>query len=290
MAKFHRFTVGENEVVVLSDGATAFPSAFLMVGVDEDERLKACEQYKFDPDAVESNMNCVLLRSNERTVLFDTGAGSTMPGCGMLPNALDAAGISLAEVDQVIHTHLHLDHVGSNVDANGRPMFPNARYCLGQTEWDFWSSDETLAALDRGEIWKLPDFEPAMAQTARDNVLAIRDRVDVFPDDGEPAPGVRALPAFGHTPGHLAFEVDLGSEKLYITGDLVLSPFHIDHATWFPAVDLHPDIAIESRARIFNLAAETEALVSGYHLPFPGIGRVSKAADGWTWVDAFAAS
>jgi glyoxylase-like metal-dependent hydrolase (beta-lactamase superfamily II) len=287
LSRFHRFNLADREIVVLSDGSTAFPSAFLLIGVDEDQRLEACRTYGMDPDAVESNMNCVYLNIGGTKILFDTGAGPTMPGCGNLLASLDAAGISPESIDRVIHTHLHLDHVGSNVDEHGEPVFPNARYYVGQTEWNFWSSEANLAALERAELWNLPEFEPAMAAVARRNVLALGERVEVFPDDGHPAPGVQALPAFGHTPGHLAFKVDLGDEALYITGDLVLSPFHIDHHDWFPAVDLDPATAMESRARIFNRAASERALVSGYHLPFPGIGRVSTGENGWHWLDEF---
>lgn len=288
MRTFHRFSAGSNEVVVLSDGSTAFPGPFLMVGVDEQEQLEACSKHRLNHQAVTSNMNCVYVNLNGNHILFDTGAGSTMPGCGLILDAMNDAGIVPADIDYVIHTHLHLDHVGSNVDINGKPVFSNARYMLGETEWAFWSSEKTLAGLDRAEYWHLPDFEPAMAATVRNNVLAIRDRIDVFPDDAEPLPGIRAIPAFGHTPGHLAFEIGLGSETLFITGDLVLSPFHIDHASWFPAVDLNPEQAVASRARVFNRAAEIGALVAGYHLPFPGIGRVSRGEEGWNWVDEFA--
>jgi glyoxylase-like metal-dependent hydrolase (beta-lactamase superfamily II) len=285
MDSFCRKTFDLGEIIVVSDGVTAFPSDFLMIGVNESERLDACRKYGFDPDNVTSQMNCIVLRRDDQTVLFDTGAGSTMPGCGTIQNSLAAAEITPESIDLVIHTHLHLDHVGGNLDANGKPAFPNARYCIGQTEWDFWNNADTLASLDRGELWKLPDFEPAMADAVRKNVIAIRDRVHTFPDDGEPVPGVRAIPAFGHTPGHLAFEIDLGNETLFITADLVLSPFHVEHAQWFPAVDLDPDAAVRSRARVFNKAVEMNALVSGYHLPFPGLGRVTIAEDGWNWID-----
>jgi glyoxylase-like metal-dependent hydrolase (beta-lactamase superfamily II) len=286
--RFFRFEVGENEVVALSDGLTSFPNDFLMVGVDEPERLEACAKHQLDPDEVPSHLNIIVVKLNDQTLLFDTGAGSTMPGCGTLQDSLAAAGISPDSIDRVIHTHLHLDHVGGNVGPDGKPAFRNARYMVGHTEWNFWTEEETLLALDRGELWKLPDFEPAMASAVREQILVIKDRVDVFPDDGEPVPGVHAIPAFGHTPGHLAFRIDLGSDELYITGDLVLSPFHIDHAGWYPAVDLWPKMAKESRARVFNEAAAKKALVSGYHLPFPGLGTVSVGPDGWAWEDKFA--
>jgi glyoxylase-like metal-dependent hydrolase (beta-lactamase superfamily II) len=290
MGRFERLSIGEADVVALSDGTTGFPAAFLMVGVDDDTRNSVCEQYGFDPENVSSPLNCIYVSKNGTSILFDTGAGSTMPGCGVLKESLDAAGIDPGSIDLVVHTHLHLDHVGGNVDSNGQPSFRNAQYCLGQTEWDFWSSEETLAGLERAEFWKLPDFEPAMAQTAREQVLAIRDRVRTFPDDGNPVPWVQAIPAFGHTPGHLAFDVDLGEDRLFITGDLVLSPFHVDHSLWYPAVDLDPATSVDSRRRVFDLAAEKNALVSGYHLPFPGLGRVQKGSDGWIWTDEFATS
>lgn len=283
MGSFAKFHVGDHEIVVLSDGATAFPSEFLMVGVEEGERLEACERWGFDPEAMGSNMNCVYINNNGESLLFDTGAGQTLPGCGTLPESLEAAGIDPDTVDKVIHTHLHLDHLGWNVDSAGDPMFVNAEYCVGETEYAFWSDDATHEALERSELWNLPDFEPAMSAVVQQSVLALNDRVTVFPDDGHPAAGVRGIPAFGHTPGHLAYEIDLGEGSLYITGDLALSPVHMDRDDWFPAVDLDPKTATKSRKRVFDEIAERNALLIGYHLPFPGMGRIVKRPGGWEW-------
>jgi glyoxylase-like metal-dependent hydrolase (beta-lactamase superfamily II) len=285
MGEFHRRSIGGADVVAVSDGTTGFPADFLLVDVDEASRNIACQKHGFDPENVPSQLNCIYVSKDGTSVLFDTGAGATMPGCGQFQDSLRDAGIDPVSIDLVIHTHLHLDHVGGNVGTGGKPMFPNAKYCLGQTEWDFWSNEDNLAGLDRAEFWKLPDFEPAMAQAAREQVLAIRDRVRVFKDDESPVPWVKSIPAFGHTPGHLAFEVDLGDETLFITGDLVLSPFHIENRDWFPAVDLDPEAAKASRSRVFDHAADMSALVSCYHLPFPGFGRVTKSDTGWNWKD-----
>jgi glyoxylase-like metal-dependent hydrolase (beta-lactamase superfamily II) len=285
MGTFRRFQFGENEIVVLSDGSTVFPSAFLMVGVDEKQRVQACEKWGLNPEAVDSNTNCIYINGASGSILFDTGAGPTMPCCGTLPESINAAGINPASIEKVIHTHLHLDHLGWNVTDAGAPMFPNAEYCVGATEYAFWSDEKTHESLERSELWNLPEFEPAMSAVVRSNVLALEDRLRVIPDDGEPAPGVRGVPAFGHTPGHLAFEVDLGRETLFVTGDLVLSPFHLDRGDWYPAVDLDPQTAIQSRNRVFDRAAERGALVSGYHLPFPGLGRVSNTDTGWEWAE-----
>jgi glyoxylase-like metal-dependent hydrolase (beta-lactamase superfamily II) len=285
MGRFHRMRIGDADVVAVSDGATGFPADFLLVGVDEATRTSACQQHGFDPNNVPSQLNIVYVEKNGTSVLFDTGAGVTMPGCGRIQESLRAAGINPDLIDLVIHTHLHLDHICGNVDPDGTPMFPNSEYCVGQTEWDFWSDEGNLAGLDRAEFWNLPDFEPAMADAAREQILAISDRVRVFPDDAAPVPWVESIPAFGHTPGHLAFEVDLGDETLFVTGDLVLSPFHIENREWYPAVDLDPVAARASRSREFDRAAELNALVSCYHVPFPGFGRVTKSATGWNWIE-----
>jgi glyoxylase-like metal-dependent hydrolase (beta-lactamase superfamily II) len=283
MSRYHRFNVGKHEVVVLSDGASAFPSAFLMVGVEEDARLDACTRWGLDPDAVPSNMNCIYIKSSSSSTLFDTGAGATLPGCGRLPEALKQAGIEPESIDRVIHTHLHLDHLGWNTNESGDAMFPNADYLVGKTEYAFWCDPKTHDALERSELWNLPEFEPGMSAAVKSQVLALGDRVGTFPDDGQPAEGVRGIPSFGHSPGHMAFEVDLGDETLMITGDLTLSPFHIDRRDWYPAVDLDPEASIKSRERVFNYAADHEALIAGYHLPFPGLGRVKKTEQGWEW-------
>lgn len=283
MSSFQRYQLGDAEVVVISDGTTAFPSEFVMVSVDEQERVNACHKWGFDTSAVESNMNVVYINNGEYSVLFDTGAGMTMPGCGQLPEAMAAAGISASSIEQVIHTHLHPDHVGWNVTADGVPMFPNARYCIGKTEYEFWSSEKTQTALRKSELWNLPDIEPAMAEVFLNNVQALGERIELVPDDGQPVPGVRAVPAFGHTPGHLAFEVDLGDETLLVAGDLAVSVVHLEHRNWFAAVDLDPETVIQSRERILARAEAAGMLVAGYHLPFPGIGRVSRSGEGWAW-------
>lgn len=283
MSTFKRYQFADADVVVLSDGVTTFPSKFVMVSVDDQERIEACQRWGFDNSAVESNMNVVYINSTSGKILFDTGAGIGMPGCGELPASLSAAGIDPSSIDQVIHTHLHPDHIGWNVTADGVPMFPNARYCVGKTEFNFWSSDETHEKLRQCQLWRLPDIEPAMSEAVHNNILMLEDRLDVFPDDGTPAPGVQAIPAFGHTPGHLAFEVDLGDETLLVSGDLAVSVVHLEHRNWFAAVDLDPEAVIRTRGRILDGAAENGTLIAGYHLPFPGIGRVTGSACGWNW-------
>ena len=230
---------------------------------------------------------CLFIDTGEHRVLIDVGAGDLgahaarmFPGLdhstsvtGLLLENLRAAGMEPSEIDTVIITHAHPDHVGGMLNEEGRLVFADARYFISQEEWDFWNSDDAMA--------KAPTF---MVDTARRNLNPLEDRLTFVDDTSEIVPGVRAVATFGHTPGHMALSIVSGGVRLLHVSDAVLYPLHLEYPEWTPVFDMLPEQASASKRRIFDLAAEVNALVFAHHFPpFPNLGHVRNDDQRWHW-------
>jgi glyoxylase-like metal-dependent hydrolase (beta-lactamase superfamily II) len=118
---------------------------------------------------------------------------------------------------------------------------------------------------------------------ARNNLLPIRGQIDLIDDETEIVPGIRAVAAPGHTPGHLALNISSGGQRLLVVSDAVIHPVHMEQPDWYAAVDLDSERAVDTRRRLLDIAANEKALVFAFHFPFPGLGRVAHKGDGWQW-------
>jgi glyoxylase-like metal-dependent hydrolase (beta-lactamase superfamily II) len=283
----HAFRVGALRCLALADGRFTYPVRSLFADVAPAELAAALGAGGAPPTQLVTPYTCLLVDTGTHRVLVDTGAGdlarhaaAVMPGVdhaatatGLLAANLRAAGVAPADVDTVIVTHAHPDHVGGTLDADGALTFPNARYFVAAAEWDFWFSD---AAAGRAAA--------SMVDAARRNLAALRGRVTLVDEDAAIVPGIAAIAAPGHTPGHLALEIASGAERLYHVADAVLTPHHLAHPAWRPVFDLDAAGAARSKGALFDRAAGEGALVFGHHLPpFPGLGRVTRERDGWGW-------
>lgn len=260
--------IGAIEVAVVSDGhlsmevaamfGPAQPTAWReLVALDERGRV---------PFAV----NCVLVRVRERRILIDTGTGRDEPSlierygrsCGRLVDNLADMGVSTGDVDTVIVSHAHGDHIGGATraaDGGHGPTYPNARYWLSADEWAYWSTPEAIA--------QRPFLGRTLLPLERSGRL---ERPDA---DVEVAPGVRLVAAPGHTPGHVCVALTSGREMAVYTGDLIHHSAQLDHPEWSPAFDLLPELSADSRRRILDRARREGALLLTAHLPTPGIAR-----------------
>jgi glyoxylase-like metal-dependent hydrolase (beta-lactamase superfamily II) len=209
-------------------------------------------------------------------VLVDTGAGEHTAEAGKLIRNLQAGGIAPGDIDWVILTHCHPDHIGGITLKNGQLAFPNARYAMWKDEWDFWTSEGIEEKLD--EL-----LRESLLSATHQNLPPIQDRLDLIEGEKEIVPGIQAISAPGHTPGHMALLISSEGDQLLYTSDLVLHPIHLEQPEWCALFDFAPEQVAATRRKLLNWAASQSFLLHAFHFPFPGLGHVVQQGEGWSW-------
>lgn len=282
-AMLHRFTVGRFHCLIVPDGAFAYehPAAVFFANAPPTELTPALRAHQLDPATwshYRSPYPSLVIDTGQGRVLVDTGAGNLGPDTGQLLPNLRTAGIEPESIDIVILTHGHPDHIGGIVTGEGKLAFPRARYVMWQREWEFWIQNPDLSPLH------VPDWiKTALVDSAQRNLPPLAGRVDLVNQEREIVPGIRAIAAPGHTPGHIALSIRSAGEQLLYLVDTVLHPIHMEHPEWTAAVDLLPKQTVATRRRLLAQAVEEQAQVFVFHFPAPGLGRVVANRDAWVW-------
>lgn len=214
-------------------------------------------------------VTCYLVRTSEGLALIDSGIGPRKRRgfpTGGLDAALDKAGVSPADINLVIHTHLHIDHVGWNTHPTPQNdaaiFFPNARFVIQRKEWDHWMTPAMLDDPDNAVL--------------RECIVPVReaDQVQLVDEDAKLLGAIGFIPAPGHTPGHVAIDINDGGQRAMIIGDSCHHPFQVTHSQWASPMDSDPDLASRTRDALYDLAADDHRLVIGGHWEHPGWGRI----------------
>ena len=274
--------IGEIDVMVVSDGVLTLPGAMLAHNAEPAVRAAWLKDNFLPPDAFDWALNVVVVRSGGRTILIDAGMGAEfpLPRAGQLIHRLEAAGIDLASVTDVVLTHMHMDHVGGLlVDGVKEQLRPDLRIHVAAAEVKFWE------APDFSRVSMPPGFPDALRTTAKRFVKEYRSQLRLFEEEYEVAPGVVIHRTGGHTPGHSVVRLASGGERLTFAGDLVFQ-VGFEHPDWYNGFEHDPEEAARVRIDLLRELAETGSLLVATHMPFPSVGHVAIAGDAFRWVPA----
>lgn len=268
----YRFLLGDFECVSISDGSKDYQPQAFFANVPEDHIEEILCERNLPTDHITTPYSYLYVNTGDHQILMDMGMGYP-PKTGKMVQNLAEAGIAPADIDTVIITHAHPDHIGGTLNDEGKPIYANAQYYIFKREWDFWFSERATSMAPEKHI-----------KIARKNLEPIQRQIQMLDQETEILPGIRAIEAFGHTPGHMVVSVSSRGEKLVYISDTVLYPLHLEHPDWVPKFDILPDKADTSKHKIFDRVADEKCLVLGMHFPpFPSLGYVVKREKGWQW-------
>jgi glyoxylase-like metal-dependent hydrolase (beta-lactamase superfamily II) len=275
----YSFQVGSIACTVLSDGYFAYPTEWFFPNADPNRLRDSMEARHLPTHSVLSPYTCLLVETGRHAILVDTGAGSASRTTGAIRARLEMAGIRPRDVDTIILTHAHPDHIGGVATPNGQPVFRNARHILAEREFEFWTGRADLAGMRVPE-----ELKASMLRTARHSLNAIRFQIETVDREREIVPGVWVIPAPGHTPGHLAMLITEGGEHLLNIADAAVHPLHLEDPSLENGFDLAPAQAVAVRRELLDRAVQDRMRVLAFHFPFPSVGRVAaRAGGGWDW-------
>jgi glyoxylase-like metal-dependent hydrolase (beta-lactamase superfamily II) len=217
-----------------------------------------------------------LVDTGDKLIALDPGFGdrSPQPLAGKYNERLADAGYDVNDVDIVVVTHCHPDHIGNLTTKDGDLRFPNAEIVFGETEFAFWKKGENI-----------PDFRPPTLNMFNEVCLPLEDQARYVKPGDDIVSGVRAVDAFGHSAGHMAYHVESNGQNLMIMSDTVAHfAVSISHPEWHFAMDDDPEAAVVSRKRVLETVSSEKMLAIGFHMPFPSVGYIDKHGDGYKWV------
>lgn len=266
--------LGNVQIDMLSDGYLVLPPEFSLGDVPPEELPALMARHNLSLDGLEPPCNLTLLRDGPRKVLFDIGAGPDfMNTVGQMPDALDTLGLAPEQITHLVITHAHPDHLWGLLDDFDEPFLPNAQVLMGRREWDYWMDPDTLETIGVER--------QSFVVGAQRRLVEIADKVELFDDDAEILPGLRAVETPGHTPGHMAFVVEAGSAGLMILGDAIGNDHVALERPGLPtSSDQDPATGAATRLALLDRVVAEGMPVAGFHFRGGGLGRIERLSEG----------
>lgn len=275
-ATFRRVVLGDIEVTSVLDGVVTRDGPHPIFGHDQSaQTVSAYAKARAMPaTGFEHTFAPAVVNTGDTLVLFDTGLGTMGRGAGngQLRARLPAAGYQPDDIDLVVLTHGHPDHIAGLWEGEA-PAFPNARYAIGQVEYDAWLSGDAI-----------PEQRAQNRELFLKTLPPLAERTTFLSGGDTVAPGITAVETFGHSLGHMSFMIESGGKPLLLWGDVTNHAiFSLEKPDWQVAFDDDKAQAIATRKRVLDWAATDNLAVLGFHMPFPGFGFVERASDGYRW-------
>lgn len=275
-----RYKLGAFELTVIADSEAFIDGPFPIIGANatEDEVRALMRDNLLPETRYQPGFSPLVLNTGRELVLFDTGNGENgfvpRPNGGWLAAGLAPAGIRAEDIDVVVLSHGHPDHVGGLMEG-GRPLFPNARYAISAIEYDYWAPE----GKHTGDLEKF-------AAVFRTNTKAIADRFTFLKPGDAVVPGVTAIEAYGHTPGHLNFRIESAGQAIYFWGDCAHHQVaSLARPDWHCVFDNDKEQGAATRKRVYDMLATERIAVIGYHMPFPSVGYIERQGpSGYRWL------
>ncbi len=262
MAPYQRLKVGGFDVTTLLAGTTPRPDPHTIFGLNVDKETfeAASAAANLPTDQAQFFFTPTIVNTGAELVLFDTG----LSGEGTTA-ALAAAGYTPEQVDIVVITHMHGDHIGGMTMEDGSPTYPNARYVTGRVEFDAWASQDN--------------------ERFKTKVEPFAEQMTFIEDGGSVASGLTAMGAFGHTPGHMNYMLESEGTQLYLGADFANHyVWSLGFPDWEVKFDMDKPAAAAMRRKILDMLAADKIAFVGYHMPWPGVGYVETKDDGYAYV------
>lgn len=279
---FRRLAVGELEVTLLFDGHARRPLDATFVRNAPLSEVQQALADVFQPtDTLLIPFTVTLVNTGSALVLLDSGNGNSgAPGTGQIRAALAAAGYAPDQVDLVVVSHFHGDHINGIRSKEGELLYPKARILVSEPEWAFW--------MDDGQMGRAPEGMKGAFQNVRRVFGPIAGTVERYSGEREIVAGITAVPAIGHTPGHHAFRLSSGGQNLLVWSDTTNRPeLFVRNPGWQAVFDMDGDRAADTRKRLLDMLAAERMPVVGYHFPFPAVGFIAREGVGYRYVPSF---
>jgi glyoxylase-like metal-dependent hydrolase (beta-lactamase superfamily II) len=283
---FYRYKVGDIELTVVTDGARVGPLADNFVRNAKKEEVNEALQAAFmERDKLSVPYNPIAVNTGSKLVVIDTGLGTAQyeqskGALGQFHTNLAAAGIDAKNVDVVIISHFHGDHINGLVTADNKPAFPNAEIMVPAAEWKYWTDDGNMSKAAGNTI-----VENNFKNMRR--VFGVNSKVTQYEADKELVPGIRSVATYGHTPGHTSHIISSGSASVMVQADVTNVPFlFATNPGWHAVFDMDAKMAEETRRKLYDRLATDKMMLQGFHYPFPSVAYIQKEGNGYRTIPA----